>query len=99
MYDELKANLQSVIWRESEKPVHFTGELRVDWMAKDCLDAIESLTTQLAEAKADYDAAVEDIFKAAEFPCDYCKGNNEDACIKCESGNMELWQYKGKDGQ
>ena len=48
MYEELKNNLRSVIKKESEKH-HVTGELRVDQMAQDCLNAIEHLDRKVDE--------------------------------------------------
>ena len=98
MYEKLINNLNSVIKRELEKPVHFTGELRVDWMAQDCLNAIESLTRQLAEVTAERDAAVEDL-KTLEHATGYCLVCKYSSHGDCHYPNNKCgWQWRGVKG-
>lgn len=99
MYEDLKRNLENVIKKESEKQFHSTGELRIDWMAKDCLDAITDLTTNLAEAKADLAAAVEDIRRyPGVTPCRYCKNNTGGKISdKCTFEGRACFEYRGRN--
>lgn len=61
---------------------------------------ILELTTQLAEAKADYEAAVEDIGKYARniHTCqkrfEDCDPRDHEACWECKN-----WTYRGRQGK
>ena len=48
--EELKRELRSVIKKYENKQVG-VGEVRIDWMAEDCLRCIEDLQAELEAAK------------------------------------------------
>ena len=102
MYEELKRNLENVIKKESEKGFHSTGEIRIDWMAQECLTAINDLTTQLAEAKADYEAAVEDIKMIHDSGGDTCLAcYHLDTNGECPFGwcnKSDEFRWRGRQG-
>ena len=69
------------------------------------LNRINDLTTQLAEAKADYDKAVEDMNSIVhtdkdtyDTPCDFCKYYNTKDCehpSSCPLRRYYFWKWRG----
>lgn len=66
------------------------------------LNRINDLTTQLAESKADYEAAVEDMFIAANgdtYSCGVCKHHyHPDRCHTNADGTC-TFEYRGRKGK
>ena len=65
----------------------------------DAAAAIKSLTTQLAESKADYEAAVEDLRRYPGItPCIYCKNyGGEKRSEKCTFEGRTCFEYRGRN--
>jgi hypothetical protein len=82
-YDELIRNLEIVIDKESKKTFHSTGEIRIDWMAKDCMNAIIALRARADRAERGQDAIVKDFELVGKIHhlCGMCKGPE-----KCDCG-------------
>ena len=87
--------------------------LELKWeLEKDCINSFrtlvdenKALATQLAEAKADYEAAVEDMKIACTVgePCFICKhGCNRGDQFPCSVSDDwckgEKWTYRGRQG-
>ena len=106
MYEDLTRNLENVIKKESAKQFHSTGELRIDWMAQECLTAITDLTSKLAEVTEHRDAAVKDvrelIHNGRTSECHYCTshktfvGCTECSCCAGTGSRTSNWQWRGK---
>ena len=62
------------------------------------LNRINDLTTQLAEAKADYDKAVEDMgmMHIAGENCVYCKNHSNCPMEHMQIGRCRQFEYRGR---
>lgn len=71
------------------------GRIRIDEMARDCADMIESLQAQLTESQRRERAAVEDLKRTPGiWPCFACKHAGQ-MSIRCRPDSRDCFEWRG----